>query len=40
MLGQAILSLSEGDIIDASRYIDKYISIRKEKSVPEASIIE
>jgi tetratricopeptide (TPR) repeat protein len=39
MAGQAVLSLSEGDIIAANRYIDKYISIRKEQSVPEASII-
>ena len=36
--GQAILSLSEGDTISANRFINKYISIRKEKSVPEASI--
>jgi tetratricopeptide (TPR) repeat protein len=36
---QAVLSLSEGNIIEANRYIDKYTSIRKEESVPEVSII-
>ncbi len=36
--GQAIMSLSEGDTVSANRFINKYISIRKEKSVPEASI--
>jgi len=39
MAGQAVLSLSEGDMIAANHYIDKYISIRKEKSVNEARII-
>ena len=29
---QAILSLTEGDTIDANEYIEKYISIRKENS--------
>ena len=30
---QAILSLTEGDIVSANKYIDKYISVRKENSV-------
>jgi tetratricopeptide (TPR) repeat protein len=38
MKGQAILALSEGNIDSARRFIDKYISIRKEKSFTEASI--
>jgi tetratricopeptide (TPR) repeat protein len=37
--GQATLSLSEGDKDAANRFINKYISIREEKSVSEASII-
>jgi tetratricopeptide (TPR) repeat protein len=37
--GQATLSLSEGNKDDANRFINQYISIRKEKSVSEASII-
>jgi Tfp pilus assembly protein PilF len=36
---QAVLSLSEGDIIAANHYIDKYISICKEQSINEASIM-
>jgi len=36
---QAVLSLSEGNISEANRYIDKYTSIRKEESVPEVNII-
>ena len=36
---QAVLSLSEGDLIAANRYINKYISIRKEQSAPEARIM-
>ncbi|MGD0753617.1 MAG: hypothetical protein ABR927_01040 [Bacteroidales bacterium] len=35
---QAILSITEGDTISANRYIEKYISLSKEKSVPEADI--
>ncbi len=35
---QAILSLSEGDTDEANRYIEKYISIRKENSASEAKI--
>jgi tetratricopeptide (TPR) repeat protein len=35
---QAILSLSQGDEKGAKRYIDKYISIRKEYSASEATI--
>jgi tetratricopeptide (TPR) repeat protein len=35
---QAILSLTEGDEKEAKDYIDKYISIRKEKSASEAAI--
>lgn len=37
---QAILSLSEAKTDDATEYIDKYISIRKENSVSEAGIME
>jgi tetratricopeptide (TPR) repeat protein len=36
---QAILALSEGETKDANKYIEKYITIRKETSVPEASIM-
>jgi tetratricopeptide (TPR) repeat protein len=36
---QAILSFTEGDTIMANHYIDKYTSIRKEKSESEADII-
>ena len=36
---QAILSLSQGDEKGAKRYIDKYISIRKEYSASEATIV-
>ena len=36
---QAILSLTEGDTIDANEYIEKYKSIRKEKSASEATIM-
>jgi tetratricopeptide (TPR) repeat protein len=36
---QAILSLAEGDEKEAKKYIDKYISIRKENSASEASIM-
>jgi Tfp pilus assembly protein PilF len=39
MFAQAVLSLSERDLIAANRYIDKYISVCKEQSVPEASIM-
>jgi Tfp pilus assembly protein PilF len=39
MYAQAVLSLSERDLIAANRYIDKYISICKERSVPETSIM-
>jgi tetratricopeptide (TPR) repeat protein len=39
MAGQAVLSLSESDLITANRYIDKYISICKEQSVSKASIM-
>jgi tetratricopeptide (TPR) repeat protein len=35
---QAILSLTEGDTIEANKYIGKYISIRKENSSSEADI--
>jgi tetratricopeptide (TPR) repeat protein len=35
---QAILSLTKGDTIAANQYIEKYISIRKDNSVSEASI--
>jgi len=35
---QAILSLSQGDEKGAKRYIDKYISVRKEYSASEATI--
>ena len=35
----AVLLLSEKNTIEADRYIDKYISIRREESVPEVSII-
>ena len=35
---QAVLSLTEKDTIAANRYIQNYISIRKENSVPEADI--
>jgi Tfp pilus assembly protein PilF len=38
MAGQAVLSLSEGDIIAANRYIEKWISIRKEQSRSEVDI--
>jgi tetratricopeptide (TPR) repeat protein len=38
--GQAVLALSEGNIQDADHYIEKYISIRKENSIPEASIMD
>ncbi len=36
--GQAVLSLSEGDTVEANQYIEKYISIRRENSLPEAWI--
>jgi len=36
---QAILSLTEGDTIAGNRYIEKYISVRKENSDPEINII-
>jgi len=36
---QAVLLLSERDLIAANRYIDKYISVCKEQSVPEARIM-
>ncbi len=36
---QAILSLSEGDTVAANQYIEKYISIRKDNSNPEANIV-
>jgi tetratricopeptide (TPR) repeat protein len=36
---QAILALTERDTISANNYIKKYISVRKENSVHEASII-
>ena len=36
---QAILSLSEGDTVAANQYIDKYKTIRKNKSHPEAFIV-
>jgi tetratricopeptide (TPR) repeat protein len=36
---QAVLSLTEGDTVAANRYIEKYKSIRKENSIPEASIM-
>jgi tetratricopeptide (TPR) repeat protein/TolB-like protein len=39
MAGQAVLSLSEGGIIAANSYIEKYISIRREQSKSEASIM-
>ena len=35
---QAILLLSEKDTVSANRYIDKYVSIRKENSASEAAI--
>jgi tetratricopeptide (TPR) repeat protein len=35
---QAILSLTEGDMTSANRYIEKYVSNRKSNSWPEASI--
>ena len=38
MAGQAVLSLSEGDVIAANRYIEKWISIRKEQSWSEVDI--
>ena len=38
--GQAVLSLSEGKMKDADHYIEKYISARKENSIPEASIMD
>ena len=37
--GQAILSLSEGDTVEANRYIKKFKSIRKDQSWSEAEII-
>ena len=36
---QAVLSLTLGDIVSANSYIDKYISVRKENSVPDAIIL-
>jgi tetratricopeptide (TPR) repeat protein/TolB-like protein len=39
MDAQAVLLLSERDSIAANRYIDKYIAICKEQSVPEANIL-
>ncbi len=36
---QAILSLTEGDTIVANQFIQKYKSIRRDNSVPEANII-
>jgi tetratricopeptide (TPR) repeat protein len=36
---QAILSLTEGDTTKANKYLEKYISVRKGNSVPEANII-
>jgi tetratricopeptide (TPR) repeat protein len=36
---QAVLSLTLGDIVSANSYIDKYISVRKENSIPEANIL-
>jgi tetratricopeptide (TPR) repeat protein len=38
IFSQAILSFSEGDTITADRYIEKYISISKERSIPHAII--
>jgi Predicted integral membrane protein len=36
---QAVLSLTEGDTIGANKYIEKYISVCKDNSDPEANII-
>jgi tetratricopeptide (TPR) repeat protein/TolB-like protein len=36
---QAVLSLTEGDTVAANRYIEKYISVCKDNSDPEANII-
>jgi tetratricopeptide (TPR) repeat protein len=36
---QAVLSLTLGDIVTANSFIDKYTSVRKENSVPEANIL-
>ena len=35
---QAILALTEGDVVAANRYIEKYVSILKDNSWPEAAI--
>jgi tetratricopeptide (TPR) repeat protein len=35
---QSILSLSKGDTVMANQYIEKYISVSKENSIPEADI--
>jgi tetratricopeptide (TPR) repeat protein len=40
LTGQALLAFAEKDTVRANRYIEKYISFKKEKSYPEASIEE
>ena len=37
---QAVLSLTEGDLNEANKFIEKYISIQKESSVSEATLNE
>jgi tetratricopeptide (TPR) repeat protein len=37
---QAVMSLTEGDTVASNQYIEKYVSIRKDNSWPEAAISE